>query len=55
MLGCVARNKFGETGCDCTVLLSRIVVCTIMTIEEEIEEKGFGFVYYSYGQAIALN
>ena len=37
------------------VLLSRIVVCAIMTIEEEIEEKGFGFVYYSYGKEIALN
>jgi hypothetical protein len=26
-----------------------------MTIEEEIQEKGLGFVYYSYGQAIAPN
>lgn len=52
---CVARNKFGETGCDCTVLLSHIVVRIIMTIEEEIQEKGLGFVYYSFGQAIAPN
>jgi len=53
--GCVARKKFGETGSECTVHLSHNRSHYIMTIEEEIQEKGLGFVYYSYGQAIAPN